>query len=221
MIQTGIVDYVVAIKLDRLNRSTKNSEELYDVLKANATALELVLETADINTPSGRFHARISAAYGELVREEIQERTIICVRQATLNGNISGRPAFGYVKDKNNPIPELRKKVIIHEENADIVREVFKLCANGQSYHHIANKMKEKYPNVLSWKDSAVQRILNSKWYIGILEYGKSLKNGTLEEIRGIIPPIIDEELFNQCQNQIRLHGKNYHRKHEYLFLKK
>lgn len=221
LIKTGVVDYVVSIKLDRLNRSALNSEKLYSILMTHKTTLDLVLESTDINSPSGRFQARISAAHGELVREEIQERTIMGVRQATLNGNVSGRPAFGYIKDISNPIPELRKKVIIHEENADIVREVFNLCANGLSYHHIANKMKEEYPDALSWKDSAIQRILNNKWYIGILEYGKSLKNGAIEEIRGVIPPIIDEELFNQCQNQIRLHGKNYHRKHEYLFLKK
>lgn len=221
MIKTGNIDYVVAIKLDRLNRSTKNSEELFSVLKASKTALDLVLESADINTPSGRFQARISAAHGELVREEIQERTTMGVRQATLKGNVSGRPAFGYEKDKNNPIPELRKRVIINEINAQIVREVFNLCASGLSYHHIAKEMKRKYPKVLTWKDSAIQRILNNKWYIGILEYGKSNKNSVIEIIKGVIPPIIDEDLFYQCQDQIKNHKNNYIRKHNYIFAKK
>lgn len=51
---------------------------------------------------------------------------------------IGSRPPYGYVKDPND-----NKKIIIDEETAPVVRQIFSMCMDGLGPTMIANKLKE------------------------------------------------------------------------------
>lgn len=56
---------------------------------------------------------------------------------------------------------------------------------------------------------------------MGVYEHRKRVKDKKIVEIHGKIPPIIDEDIFYQCQDNINKNKRNYYRSKPYLFVQK
>ncbi|MFA5603787.1 MAG: recombinase family protein [Bacilli bacterium] len=98
--------------------------------------------------------------------------------------------------------------------------------------------MKEKYPKAFAfnrknketgevaavyraWSDGSISTILNNKCYIGTYEYRKRVKDKETIEITDIVPRIIEDEVFYECQENIKKNTRNYYRSKKYLFMQK
>lgn len=214
------VDVVVAIKLDRLSRNLLDSQKFIYQLKDVDCDLKLVLEPIDLTSSEGILMFNLVMAFSQHERLKISERTRIGMTGAIEKGNIPGPVPLGYKKDLDNPDKSKQKTLIIDELTAPIIKEIFMLCADGLSFHHISKVMKEKYPTISKWKDSTISRIINNKLYCGIYERGKR-KGKNIEEFKGVVPLIITETMFEQCQKSIEENMSNYHRIHNYEYMKK
>ena len=229
-------DKILTIKLDRISRNTKDFYILLEIIKDNGCELEFIDTPLDLNGSDGKLMAGILSVFSEFERNLIVDRTNRGVNEAVHNGHFGGKPPLGYTnKDINgNKVKTWR----INEEEAEIVKEIFDLCLNGKTYAQISNIMNKKYSNLIgcyridketgeripiyrNWKDSSISVILNNKRYIGIHEHRKTSKNKETIEIIGKIPPIISEEVYNQCQENIKRNMRNYYRNKKYLFMQK
>lgn len=227
---------IFAYKLDRISRSIIDLEMLFNLLKENNCDIECLVDNIDTSGANGMMFVRILGIFAQFERELIKERTLIGVESAVNQGHFGGKPPLGYMQEVANG--KKTKKWIINKEEAKIVREIFELCLKGKTYATIANIMNEKYPSVISgykfnkltnerkevfrnWKDSSICVMLNNKRYIGIHEHRKSSKEKETIEIKGHIPPIISEDIFYECQENIRKNSRNYYRNKNYLFMQK
>lgn len=101
----------------------------------------------------------------------------------------------------NNGIKKaVKKKYVIDEEKAPIVKKIFEMYANDNKMIEIIN-----YLNSLNlrtaydkpFNKSSIRRILENKKYIGIYSYhGKETKDA--------IPRIVDDDLFYKVQQELR-----------------
>lgn len=101
----------------------------------------------------------------------------------------------------NNGIKKaVKKKYVIDEEKAPIVKKIFEMYANDNKMIEIIN-----YLNSLDlrtaydkpFNKSSIRRILENKKYIGIYSYhGKETKDA--------IPRIVDDDLFYKVQQELR-----------------
>jgi len=135
------------------------------------------------------------------------------------------RPSYGYKQSETN-----KEEIIIDEETAPIVREIFKLCAGGMGTTHICNVLNDRgvmtptayykltHPEcpqdgaALLWSEVTISDILKNVAYIGTLITNqwstKSYKDGRKikrpEEEWCIFEnrhePIIDKETFDLVQ---------------------
>ncbi len=227
---------VMALKLDRLSRSITDFEDFIKLTEKYNCGVELIYGSIDTNGATGMMFARILATFAQFEREIIQERTLIGVESAVSKGHFGGKPPLGYMAEVVNG--NKTKNWVINKEEAKIVKEIFDLCLKGKTYALISNIMNEKYPNLIScyridkktnerkpiyrhWKDSSICVILNNKRYIGIHEHRKNSKDKETIEIIGKIPPIISEDIFNECQENIMRNSRNYYRNKNYLFMQK
>ncbi|MBE6154732.1 MAG: recombinase family protein [Firmicutes bacterium] len=234
----GKFNLIMAFKLDRISRSIVDFEIFFNELKKNNCGIELLCEKIDTSGAAGMMFARILGIFAQFERELIKERTLVGVESAVNKGHFGGRPPLGYKHKLDESGKKKLKEWEIDEEEAKIIREIFDLCSNGKTYFQISNILKEKYPNVISyiktdkktdekttiyrqWTDGSISRILNNKSYIGIYEHRKSVKDKDTVEISGVIPSIISEEQFYECQNNIKKNMRNYYRSKSYLFMQK
>jgi len=234
----GKFNSIMAFKMDRISRSIIDFEEFFNEIKKYNCGIEFLCENIDTNGAAGMMFARILGIFAQFERELIQERTLVGVESAVNKGHFGGKPPLGYKHKLDESGKQKLKEWEIAEDEAIIVKEIFDLCASGKTYYQISKILKEKYPTIISsikkdkktneekiiyrrWTDSSISCILNNKAYMGTYEYRKSLKDKDTVEIAGIVPAIITEDLYNDCQEMICRNGRNYYRSKQYLFMQK
>ncbi|MEF9992036.1 MAG: recombinase family protein, partial [Peptostreptococcaceae bacterium] len=139
------------------------------------------------STPQGMLFLQMLGSFAEFERAVINERTRNG-RIARLNENkwVGGKPAFGYKINKDG-------KFEIDEEEAKIVKDIFKLRSKGLSLAKIGTKY--------GFSKQKVDYILKNKNYIGVFEYhGKKEKNDITLEIE----PIVSKYLWNKVNKLIK-----------------
>lgn len=234
----GKFNLIMAFKMDRISRSIIDFEDFFKELKKYNCGIEFLCENIDTTGAAGMMFARILGIFAQFERELIQERTLVGVESAVNKGHFGGKPPLGYKHKLDVSGKHKLKEWEIDVDEAKIVKEIFDLCASGKTYFQISKLLKEKYPNVISsikedketgekkityrkWNDSSISCILNNKCYMGTYEYRKCLENKDTIEIVDIVPKIISEELYNDCQEMIARNGRNYYRSKNYLFIQK
>lgn len=91
-------DVLVVWKLDRLGRSTKNVLEVIDRLKGEGVGFRSITEGLDTTGPMGQAMLTVLAAFNQLERDVIVERTRAGLAAAKAKGRVGGRPRVMDVK---------------------------------------------------------------------------------------------------------------------------
>ena len=108
-----------------------------------------------------------------------------------------GKPALGYKLEIEDFGTYKKKKLVIDEETAPIVKKIFEMRAADISVKNILKFLNDnKYKNSRNrpFNKNSLQHLFNNKKYIGINTYGK-------EEFPNAVPRIIDDELFEKVQS--------------------
>ncbi len=84
-------DTVVVYSLSRCGRSTMDVLELLDVLAKRGIAIRSLTEPLDTSTPVGRLLVTMLAAFAQLERDMIAERTKVGMAAAKARGSKIGR----------------------------------------------------------------------------------------------------------------------------------
>lgn len=98
------VSHIVALKLDRLFRSTTDALDTIEAWDKAGIALHLIECGGDsLNTRSsmGRMFVTLMAAFGEFERRVIGERTATALQHKRTKGERMGNTPYGYTAAKN------------------------------------------------------------------------------------------------------------------------
>jgi site-specific DNA recombinase len=179
-VQSGKIRKVIVWKLDRLSRSQKDTMVLLeDVFLANDCNFVSIRESFDTSTAFGRAIVGILAAFAQLERENIKERTAMGRQARIRNGYFHGSHApLGYTfKPGSNDL-------IVDDYSAGMVREVFRQFLSGASLNGLALHMLNKYgSNIFEWSNTSIRRILKNPVYIGNVTLGDKIYNGIHDSI--------------------------------------
>lgn len=216
MSETGIFDTIIVHKLDRFARSKYDSAIYKQKLKINNVQLLSVTENLD-GTPESIILESVLEAmaeyYSKNLAREIMKGNMENAKKAVHCGGI---PPLGYdVKDK---------KLVINEHEAEAVKIIFEMYADGCGYSDIIRELnasgyKTKIGN--SFGKNSLFEILRNEKYKGIYTYNKSShktaygtynrhaykENDEIIKIENGCPRIVSDELFEraekrQCENK-------------------
>jgi len=141
LIDSGKVNQVVALKLDRMFRSTSDGLITIDDFQKLDIGFSLIDMNLDTRTPSGRMILSVLLAFSEFERNTIRERITSVLRNKRENMEVySGNPPFGLKKVGN--------KLKVHEKNMLKVAEVFELKNKGYSVNAISKELVLGYKRV-------------------------------------------------------------------------
>ncbi len=190
--KNGMIKTVVVYKLDRLSRKQKDVLYLLeDVFDKNDVAFKSATEPFDTSTPLGKATIGILAVFAQLERDMIIERTRSGRRQRISQGMWSGgRIPYGYLWDRPN------RKLIINPEQADIVRQIYRMYLQGQSLAALSDWFTSRV-SVIKLDHSGIKKFLSRAIYTGRLSTGTGgLVDGTHEAI-------IDLQLYDMVQTEL------------------
>ncbi len=140
----------------------------------------------------------------ELERKVIVENVKLGIHQKLREGWYKGAPLLGYdiVPKKLCEEKQMKTNLKVNESEAEIVRLIFKLNAEGKGYKAIVNELNNKQFRSKSGKQfsiGVVQKILNRRLYMGEMEHSI---DGKIEIVKGKYKPIITKELWEATRKE-------------------
>ena len=210
--KNGLINTIVALKLDRLSRS------VYDWEKFMTTCEKYNINIAccndDINTTNanGKMISRILMSVSQNEIERTSERTKIGLVGAIKDGHLPARTPLGYKRDNKKVVPDPLTK--------DIAIRIFDLYHRGYSYTKIANIYnKEKVLGKTNWRDTGILKIISNEIYKGDYISGKTLNKPIY--YKDVVKPLVSKELWEECQAQKKNNSRHYMRSQTYIYLQK
>lgn len=185
------IDLILTKSLSRFARNTVDSLNYIRELKALGSAV--IFEKENINTleTDTEMMLTIMSCFAQAESESISKNVSWGIRQSFKNGNVPMQYArfLGYRKGADGQ-PE------IVPEEADIVKEIYRLYLDGMSLNMIADTLNEKYTG-----DALLQ-----KTYVTDCITKKVRKNNgelPMYLIKDHHEPIISRDDFNRVQEEI------------------
>lgn len=132
-IRDGGVGCLVATKLDRLTRSTKDLWVLVDLLNAADVKLVSIAEQLDTRSPTGRMVLTIMSGVAQWEREVIVERTTEALAQLKREGKRTGTVPYGKRVEGG--------RLICDEGEQKVLAHITRLRDMGETFRGIADEL--------------------------------------------------------------------------------
>jgi len=199
------VDKLLITKMDRLARDVYIQLWIEKELKIHDVEIISInednLNGNDYMTVAMR---QMVGVFAQLEKNRIADRLLSGRRNKAqekrekASGNCPLGYKYKYNESNSNPV------VIIDEDKADTVKEIFRLYLNGDSIQKIANNLNEN--GVVSergkaFTKSAIHSILRNDFYVGIVRFDDIKVEGKHE-------PIINKNTFGKIQAKLKKNRK-------------
>ena len=189
-IELGQFDRVIVYSVDRLTRRLFDFARLMDIFDQFGITLTVVTDPNFDESASSRFTSNVVAAASEFQQELTRER--MAESRAALKSRgqwVAGRIPFGYEYDK------LFRKLVIASDDADTVRDFFRLAEDGRTPAEIAHFVNRLEGDGYTWNARRLLQIFSNPTYAGFLP-GKDKQLGNHEAI-------VTPEQFERVRQQV------------------
>lgn len=178
LIREEPADFLIVHKLDRFARNRYDAALYRKKLTDAGMKLVSVLERLD-DSPESIILEGLLESLNEYYSANLSRETKKGLRENVLQGKRNGgRPPIGY---------RIEGKKLVPNEDADRVRSVFRMYADGASYMSLSRETGFSY--------GAIRYILGNEAYTGLLKGGEVNFENAHE-------PLIDRETFERCQER-------------------
>lgn len=209
-IEAGKVDCVVVYKVDRLSRSLLDFSRIVESFDKHGVAFVSVTQQFNTANSMGRLMLNVLLSFAQFEREIISERTRDKIAATRRKGKWTGGiPLLGYDIDPR------RSKLVVNENEAVRVRQIFELYIDHRSLLAVAKELGERQWFTKTWvtkkgisrgsrvfDKTSLHKLLTNVTYVGDLKYKEEIHNGEHDGI-------VDRVLWDQVQTILRRNAMN------------
>lgn len=178
-IDDGKVNLVITKDLSRLGRDYIQTGYFTDVYFNKKRVRYIAVNDGIDTNKSDNDIAPFKNILNDMYARDLSRKVKLAKRQRAMKGYyMSGQPPFGYKQDPDN-----RNHLIIDEEAADIVRKIFELALQDNSFSSISRKLTE-----LGIITPAAYKVKNGDTrFIRYLNKENALTNWSYQTVRAIL----------------------------------
>lgn len=184
LLESGAVDAILVVKLDRLTRSLRDLWHIVDD-RLHGKRLISVYEQVDTQSAAGRLLFSILGAVSQWEREITMERTAAVMQHKKALGEyVGGQPPYGYtvIPAKKRGGHVTRPAVLVENDaEQEVIRIVDDLHEEEWSLREISDHLNEKeFPTRTGkpWSKQAVHRIIKRPRDIRTSAWGTERDDG-------------------------------------------
>ena len=227
-VETGKIDCIVVKDLSRLGRNTIDTgyyiEKYFPLHHVRFIAVNDQYDSEGEDNNGSHIIVPLKNMINEAYAADISKKVKSQAHQSMKDGDFIGaRPPYGYKK-----APDNCHKLLVNEDTAPIVRQIFEWTAHGAGLNEIVKRLNEK--GVLTpghylasvgiiknqrlmgsgkWQTWTVSKILADEVYTGDMVQGKTKTIGHKQVptppeewivVRGTHEPLVSRELFETVQ---------------------
>jgi DNA invertase Pin-like site-specific DNA recombinase len=143
-IRRGEADGLLALKLDRISRSTRDVLDLVDESRRRGWRLVSVAEQLDTGSAAGRLVLTVLAALSQMEREQVAERTRMALAELARQGRARSRFApFGFRTESgaSEVVAGTRARLVPHAAEYPLLERMLALRDSGLGATAIARML--------------------------------------------------------------------------------
>jgi site-specific DNA recombinase len=204
---------LLVFRVDRLSRKVRELAQMVDELTKHGVTLKSITEPFDTSSAAGKMMLQMLGVFAEFEHATIVERTKVGMEKKAKGGDfVGGNVPYGFRLD-----PE--KGLLLHEEEAVIVRKMFKMYAFGkEGASAICNELNgggHRTRNGRKWGRRMILYMLKNPVYVGKIRWREVLYEGHHD-------PVISDILYQKVQKVLEertedLKGRQWHNGDERL----
>ena len=167
-LRDGKIDCIIVKDLSRLGRNYLESGEYIEmVFPFFQCRFIAITDKFDTKYNQADFSVQLKNLANEMYAKDISKKISSVKRNAQEQGKFtSGRAPYGYQID-----PEDKQHLVVDDETAPVVRQLFELLAEGNTIHGVATIMNERgipSPGRLLYDRgiATTDKFKNSRWYM-------------------------------------------------------
>lgn len=188
---SGAFQFVIVYSLDRFSRDRYDSAIHKHTLKEHGVKVLSAMENIQDN-PTGVLMESILEGFAEYYSKELAQKVRRGMRNNAEKCMVIGPLPLGYRKGQDG-----RFEII--EEEAEIVREIFRRVDGGEAFSEIFRDLNTRH--VLTkhgkpWDKNALQTLLHNEKYIGVYSYADI-------RVEGGVPAIVDPDVYTRVQSRL------------------
>ncbi len=209
--RAGRFSHLIVWKLTRLSRNLVDTLAIIKELDALGVSVHSITEREyDTSTPAGRMFLHIMASVAEFEREALVENVRMGMKQRAQEGAWIGAEMLGYRVPKEAADTEAVVKagrLIPVPAEADTVRRIFTLYADGKGLKAITNRLNHEGRKTKRggfFNPTQVGAILDNPAYIGRVRvrfFDAHSKEDKEYVVDAAHEPIIDRSLWDRAQS--------------------
>ena len=217
-VKNNMYDAVLCMDLDRLGRGGMQDQGLIlDTFKESNTLIITPDKIYNLNNELDEEMTEFKAFFArrelKMITKRMQRGRVKSVEEGKY---IASTAPFGYKFEYDK---DGKKSLVIDEEKAAIVRNIFDMYVNGNGAYKIKvwlDNMGIKTNNGIPFSEQAIRRILKNELYKGYVSWNNYTKKGTktiklpkekLIIAKGQHEAIVSEEIWNKA-DEIRLNNQ-------------
>ncbi|MDD2966656.1 MAG: recombinase family protein [Desulfovibrionaceae bacterium] len=188
------IDCVVVYKVDRLSRSLLDFARLIDIFERKHITFVSVTQQFSTSNSMGRLTLNILLSFAQFEREIIAERTRDKMGASRRKGKwVGGIPFLGY------DIAPGGGRLIVNEQEAEMVRTIFKLYISTGSMNEVLDHLNKRNWRTKEWTSlggvkhggkpftkAILYKVINNIAYLGKIEYEGKVYEGEQDRIVSI-----------------------------------
>jgi site-specific DNA recombinase len=192
-VELGLSDGIVVARLDRLGRSLTDALGHIERIHLAGGTFVSVQDQFDLSTDHGRLVLRMMLSFAEFERDRIRTNWDDARRKAISRGVHGGRyTPVGYRRRSDG-------RLRVDRKTGDHVRHAFAMRVEGAKLAEVGNYLRENRVGsgrgTMVWNPSAVQRVLESRVYLGEVRSGAYV-------CVDAHPPLVDVVTWRLAQHQ-------------------
>jgi site-specific DNA recombinase len=198
--KSGRIDILLVLKVDRFSRRQRDLVSLVEQLTSLNVAFVSATEAFDTSTPAGRAMLQMLGTFAEFEREMIIDRVIAGMERHAAAGRWPGgvRPD-GYHLDPTT------KRLVVDEERAVLVREIFDLYTRKRlGTAAIATELNRRGLGTRTgrpWSPHTIRWLLTNPAYLGQVTFRDTV-------VQHAHPAIIDQVTFATAEQLLTARGE-------------
>lgn len=184
-------DYILVYKIDRFSRNKYEIAKNKKILKDNGVKLLSAMENIP-DTPEGIILESLLEGMAEYYSAELSQKVKRGMNETRLKGNFTGGTIIYGYKVENH-------KILINEEQAEVVRYIYKQYALGTYVKDIIDSLTSK--GILNkgkpFARNTIYNILKNEKYAGIFRHGN-------EVFENMYPRIVSADVYDIVRNKTK-----------------
>lgn len=211
--ERGYFKIVLVYRIDRFFRNTRKLLNAVDELQKMGVSFRSITEPFDTSNPLGSFMISLLGSVAQLERDTLIERSTMGILKSVKEGHyIASTPLYGYNYNSETKKPEINPK------ESEVIRLIFRFYQkphmNQVKIAKILNDMSLRTRKGYRWTDTQIHRVLTHSGYRGKWHYTRGS-----ESVIVSIPPLINDETFDEIQQLLKKRKPYGNRKYHYLLL--